>query len=40
VVVVLPWPLAELMLPPQTAALASIPGLLGLVWKTLTVGAG
>ena len=40
VVVVLPWPLAELMLPPQTAELASIPGLLGLVWKTFTVGSG
>jgi hypothetical protein len=35
-VVLLPWPVALLVLPVKTADLASIPGLLGLFWDTLT----
>jgi hypothetical protein len=39
-VVLLPWPLAELVLPSKAAELASIPGLLGLFWDTLTQVTG
>jgi hypothetical protein len=35
-IVLLPWPLSELVLPAKSAALASIPGLLGLFLETLT----
>jgi hypothetical protein len=35
-VVLLPWPLAELVLPAKAAELGSIPGLLGVFWESLT----
>ena len=35
-VVLLPWPLAELLLSPKTAPFGSIPGLLGVFWESLT----
>jgi hypothetical protein len=36
VVVLLPWLIAEMVLPERAAALVSIPGLLGRVWQALT----
>jgi hypothetical protein len=35
-VVLLPWPVAELALPARVAELASIPGLLTMIWEALT----